>query len=74
VPVHVPGVPDEVLVPRSTWPDPAAYDAAARKLATMFHENFARYADRVGESVRSAGPVDVREAHGDIAVSAPGEG
>ncbi len=33
VPVRVPGIPDEVLVPRSTWPDAAAYDAAARQLA-----------------------------------------
>ena len=46
VPVRVPGVPDDVLVPRATWADPIAYDAAARKLATMFHENFARYAGR----------------------------
>ena len=74
VPVRVPGVPDEVLVPRTTWADPEAYDAAARKLATMFHENFARYADGVGEAVRAAGPIEVHEAHGDIAVSAPGEG
>jgi phosphoenolpyruvate carboxykinase (ATP) len=74
VPVAVPGVPDAVLVPRSTWADPAAYDAAARKLATMFHENFARFADGVSEAVRGAGPIEVHEAHGDIAVSAPGEG
>ncbi len=74
VPVRVPGVPDEVLLPRTTWADPEAYDAAARKLATMFHENFARYADGVGEAVRAAGPIEVHEAHGDIAVSAPGEG
>ncbi len=74
VPVSVPGVPDDVLVPRTTWADPIAYDAAARKLATMFHENFARYADGVSDAIRHAGPIDVHEDHGDIAVSAPGEG
>jgi phosphoenolpyruvate carboxykinase (ATP) len=57
VPVSVPGVPVEVLVPRNTWPDPAAYDEAARRLAAMFHANFAKYADGVSEAIRTAGPV-----------------
>ena len=74
VPVSVPGVPDAVLVPRATWADPIAYDAAARKLATMFHENFARYADGVSDAIRDAGPIEVHEDHGDIRMSAPGEG
>src|SRR5262249_25363568 len=74
VPVRVPEVPDEVLVPRSTWADPAAYDATAGKLARMFHKNFARFADGVSEAVRAAGPIEVHQANGDIAVSAPGEG
>jgi len=56
VPTSVPGVPDEVLVPRATWPDQAAYDEAARRLAAMFHENFATYADGVSEEIRNAGP------------------
>ncbi len=74
VPEQVPGVPDELLRPRATWADPDAYDSAARKLATMFHENFARYADGVSDAIRHAGPIEVHEDHGDIAVSAPGEG
>jgi phosphoenolpyruvate carboxykinase (ATP) len=57
VPRHVPGVPDEVLLPRATWPDPAAYDEAARRLVAMFHANFAAYAEGVSEAIRSAGPV-----------------
>ena len=59
VPTHVPGVPDEVLFPRNTWPDTDAYDQAALKIAGMFHENFAKYAAGVSEAVRNAGPVVV---------------
>jgi phosphoenolpyruvate carboxykinase (ATP) len=57
VPVSVPGVPDEVLVPRNTWPDKGAYDEAARKIAGMFHDNFAKYAEGVSEAIRTAGPI-----------------
>jgi phosphoenolpyruvate carboxykinase (ATP) len=56
IPVSVPGVPDEVLQPRDTWPNPDEYDAQARKLADMFRENFAKFADGVTEGVRNAGP------------------
>ena len=56
VPVDVPGVPGSVLTPRSTWADGDGYDAAARKLADMFRENFRKYADRTPERVRNAGP------------------
>ncbi len=56
IPTHVPGVPDEILRPRDTWPDPEAYDAKARELARMFAENFESYADGVSEAVRRAGP------------------
>jgi phosphoenolpyruvate carboxykinase (ATP) len=59
VPTHVPGVPDEVLQPRGTWADMDAYDATARKLAGMFHLNFAGYAGGVPEAVRDAGPIAV---------------
>lgn len=56
VPTVVPGVPSEVLRPRDTWSDPAAYDAKARELARMFAANFEAYHDGVSEEVRSAGP------------------
>jgi phosphoenolpyruvate carboxykinase (ATP) len=56
IPARVPGVPDGVLNPRTTWGDPAAYDAAAGKLAGMFRDNFKAYADGVSEAVRNAGP------------------
>jgi phosphoenolpyruvate carboxykinase (ATP) len=57
VPTSVPGVPSEVLRPRDTWPDKAAYDAKAAELAAMFTENFAAYADGVPAEVVAAGPV-----------------
>lgn len=56
IPVRVPGVPDEVLQPRKTWADPAAYDEQAKKLAAMFRENFEKFVESVTEGVRNAGP------------------
>ena len=57
VPTSCPGVPGDVLDPRGTWADSAAYDAQARKLAGLFQENFTKYAEDVPEDVRSAGPL-----------------
>jgi phosphoenolpyruvate carboxykinase (ATP) len=56
VPTKVPGVPSDILAPRVTWPDPAAYDAQAAKLAAMFKANFEKYAAGVDEAVQAAGP------------------
>jgi len=56
VPTSVPDVPPEILVPRRTWADPAAYDAQARKLAQMFRENFEQYRSEVSDAVAKAGP------------------
>ena len=55
VPAEIKGVPNKVLNPRSTWPDPAAYDAQARKLAAMFRENFETFGS-VESAVKNAGP------------------
>jgi phosphoenolpyruvate carboxykinase (ATP) len=56
IPVSVPGVDDDVLQPKTTWPDPAAYDRQAAALAAMFRENFRRFEGSVSEGVRQAGP------------------
>ncbi len=56
VPDACPGVPSEVLQPRLAWTDAAAYEAAARKLAGLFHTNFAKYSAAASEEVRRAGP------------------
>jgi phosphoenolpyruvate carboxykinase (ATP) len=55
VPTAIEGVPVEVLDPRGTWPDGAAYDAQANKLADMFRKNFEKFGD-ASEGIRSAGP------------------
>jgi phosphoenolpyruvate carboxykinase (ATP) len=60
VPEAIAGVPSEVLDPRRTWADPAAYDAQAHKLADMFVKNFAEYEAQVGAEVVEAGPRAVR--------------
>jgi phosphoenolpyruvate carboxykinase (ATP) len=56
VPAEVPGVPPEVLRQRGTWPDGAAYDAQARKLAEMFRKNFEKFAGAASPAVAGAGP------------------
>ena len=56
VPASCPGVPDDVLQPRETWGDGAAYDATADRLAQMFNDNFARYAEGVSDAVNAAAP------------------
>jgi len=49
-------VPGELLQPRQTWADPAAYDAQARDLARLFKKNFEQYAAACATEVRAAGP------------------
>ena len=56
VPTSCPGVPSDVLNPRNTWADKAAYDAQARKLATMFAENFKTFEATASADVKAAGP------------------
>ncbi len=56
VPIAVPGVDQSILDPRGTWDDKQAYDAQARKLVTMFIENFAQFERHVCDDVRNAAP------------------
>jgi phosphoenolpyruvate carboxykinase (ATP) len=56
IPNQVPGVPQEVLQPRNTWSDPAAFDATARKLAGLFVKNFEQFAAGSSDEIKSAGP------------------
>lgn len=54
IPLHVPGVPDEVLQPSKTWNDQAAYEKKAKELAAKFKQNFEKFAD-VPEAIREQG-------------------
>ena len=54
VPVEVPGVDTALLDPRSTWDDPATYDAQAAKLVQMFADNFEQYVPYIDEDVKGA--------------------
>lgn len=52
-----PDVPAEILVPKQTWKDADAYHKTASMLASLFTENFQKYASGVSEEVRQSGPV-----------------
>jgi phosphoenolpyruvate carboxykinase (ATP) len=56
VPTECASVPDEILLPRNTWSDPDAYDAAADRLATLFVEHFTPYDDSDAPQIKLAGP------------------
>lgn len=56
VPVACPGVPVELLRPRSTWTDAAAYDRSAQRLAKAFAANFEQFAPNVSAAVAASGP------------------
>lgn len=56
IPERCEGVPTEVLDPRRTWSDEAAYDMKARQLAAQFRQNFHQFESVVSREVRDAGP------------------
>ncbi|GAB4140798.1 MAG: phosphoenolpyruvate carboxykinase (ATP) [Bacteroidia bacterium] len=55
-PKYCPGVPEEILEPRNTWADKAAFDVTAQKLAAQFVKNFEQYASGVSAEVLEAAP------------------
>ncbi len=56
IPKEVPGVPTEILNPKNTWSDKAAYDAKAKYLAGLFVKNFEKYAPGVTDEILSSAP------------------
>lgn len=56
IPTSCPEVPAEILNPRNTWKDAAAYDAKAAHLADLFVKNFEQFADGVTDDIKAAAP------------------
>lgn len=56
MPTSCPNVPTEILNPRNTWADKAAYDSKANHLAQLFVKNFEQYASGVSAEILSAAP------------------
>lgn len=57
IPTSCPGAPAEILNPKSTWKDAAAYDATAKNLAQQFIKNFEKYAAGVSAEILAAAPI-----------------
>ncbi|MDF2095901.1 phosphoenolpyruvate carboxykinase [Aquibaculum arenosum] len=55
VPTACPEVPAEVLDPRRTWQDAAAYDSTAHELTKRFEQNFKQFEAYVDDPVKAAG-------------------
>jgi phosphoenolpyruvate carboxykinase (ATP) len=55
-PVSAPGIPADILDPRNTWSNPSDYDAQAKRLAVLFHENFEQFEAQTPEDVMKAEP------------------
>lgn len=56
IPQTCENVPSEVMNPRDTWADGAAYDEQAKKLAGMFEKNFAEKYPEMDPEIVAAGP------------------
>jgi phosphoenolpyruvate carboxykinase (ATP) len=57
IPLHIAGVPDEVLQPSKTWADPQAYETKAKELAGKFRENFKKFTKVSAEIEEKGGPI-----------------
>lgn len=55
-PTECPNVPSDVLTPKNTWEDKAAYDKKANELASKFVKNFEQFAEYANEEIMAASP------------------
>ena len=56
MPATCPNVPTDVLSPKNTWEDKAAYDTKAYHLAEQFVKNFEQFAENANEEIMAAAP------------------
>ena len=57
IPIHVPGVPDDVLKPHLTWNSKEAYNVKANELASKFKNNFKKFTHVSPEIEKFGGPI-----------------
>ncbi len=56
VPASCPGVPIEIMDPKTIWKDKDKYDLKAKELAQLFINNFEKYAEGVTEEILASAP------------------
>jgi phosphoenolpyruvate carboxykinase (ATP) len=56
IPKSCPGVPNEILDPKTTWADKDAYDQKANHLANAFLNNFEKFAEFANEEILAGAP------------------
>ena len=56
IPKTCDGVPSELLNPRETWSDKAAYDIQSIKLAEAFNKNFEKFSQNTSSEILAAAP------------------
>ena len=59
VPLEVNGINKTILTPRNTWKNHEAYNTQAKKLVSMFIQNFQEFVNDVEENIKSAGPISL---------------
>lgn len=62
MPTECANVPTEVLNPKNTWEDKAAYDKKANELASAFNKNFEKFAENANEEILAGAPTPKVEA------------
>ncbi|PLR84430.1 phosphoenolpyruvate carboxykinase (ATP) [Bacillus canaveralius] len=57
IPLHIPGVPDEVLQPNKTWANQEQYKRKATELSAKFRENFKKFSGVPAQIEEKGGPI-----------------
>ncbi|MDB9786644.1 phosphoenolpyruvate carboxykinase (ATP) [Bacteriovoracaceae bacterium] len=56
VPTNCPNVPDHMMIPKTSWDSPEAFNEKANYLANLFKENFKKFLEGANEEIIAAGP------------------